>query len=277
VCDVEAGVDDGHRAAGPGESARSRRSRRATIPTARADPSPASSRSSSRADAPAVPLRPRPRRAASLPLTCSCARSGAPGRARCRLPAVQLAASVLQLDEVGPCGAAPPTRSAVTMSRRRTKALSVSRVTTLRHMVLALRRPRLEPRRSRRHAQSGHRPSQASPETKVLRVSTLRRTDPVGYVDQPRFLNGVVELETGLSRARLLGALLERRADLRPRSRTRPPSGPRRSTSNLLLYGRSRSTSRAGGSAPVAARAALRARAAGRAEPRARSAWKGVG
>src|SRR5262249_14317402 len=47
------------------------------------------------------------------------------------------------------------------------------------------------------------------PETEVLRVSTLRDTDPVGYIDQPRFLNGVVELGTGLSARRLLGRLLE--------------------------------------------------------------------
>src|SRR5947199_6448522 len=47
------------------------------------------------------------------------------------------------------------------------------------------------------------------PDTTVLKVSTLRNTEPVGNVDQPRFLNGAVELETALSARRLLGALLE--------------------------------------------------------------------
>jgi len=42
------------------------------------------------------------------------------------------------------------------------------------------------------------------PETRVLKLSSLRNTDPVGYVDQPRFLNGAVALETSLSARRLL-------------------------------------------------------------------------
>jgi 2-amino-4-hydroxy-6-hydroxymethyldihydropteridine diphosphokinase len=75
------------------------------------------------------------------------------------------------------------------------------------------------------------------PETEVLRVSTLRNTDPVGYVDQPRFLNGVVELETGLSARRLLGRLLElERAFGRERGPV-PAQGPRTLDLDLLLYG----------------------------------------
>ena len=75
------------------------------------------------------------------------------------------------------------------------------------------------------------------PDTKVLRVSTLRKTDPVGYVDQPRFLNGAVELETGLSARRLLGALLElERAFGRDRHAV-PLQGPRTLDLDLLLYG----------------------------------------
>jgi 2-amino-4-hydroxy-6-hydroxymethyldihydropteridine diphosphokinase len=74
-------------------------------------------------------------------------------------------------------------------------------------------------------------------DTKVLRVSTLRNTDPVGYVDQPRFLNGAVELETGLSARRLLGALLElERAFGRDRHAV-PLQGPRTLDLDLLLYG----------------------------------------
>jgi 2-amino-4-hydroxy-6-hydroxymethyldihydropteridine diphosphokinase len=74
-------------------------------------------------------------------------------------------------------------------------------------------------------------------ETEVVRVSTFRNTEPVGKVDQPRFLNGAVELDTGLSARVLLGALLElERAFGRDRS-TAPPRGPRTLDLDLLLYG----------------------------------------
>ena len=68
-------------------------------------------------------------------------------------------------------------------------------------------------------------------------MSTLRNTDPVGYVDQPRFLNGVVELETGLSARALLVALLElEQAFGRDRGGV-PAQGPRTLDLDLLLYG----------------------------------------
>jgi 2-amino-4-hydroxy-6-hydroxymethyldihydropteridine diphosphokinase len=75
------------------------------------------------------------------------------------------------------------------------------------------------------------------PEIRVVRVSTLRETDPVGYVDQPQFLNGVVELETELPARGLLTRLL---AIERKLGRTRgdgPPLGPRTIDLDLLLYG----------------------------------------
>ena len=75
------------------------------------------------------------------------------------------------------------------------------------------------------------------PETKVLRVSTLRNTEPVGNLDQPRFLNGAAELETDLSARRLLDALLElERAFGRDRASV-PAQGPRTLDLDLLLYG----------------------------------------
>jgi 2-amino-4-hydroxy-6-hydroxymethyldihydropteridine diphosphokinase len=75
------------------------------------------------------------------------------------------------------------------------------------------------------------------PETRVVRVSTLRNTDPVGYIDQPRFLNGVAELETGLSARALLVALLElEQAFGRDRGGV-PAQGPRTLDLDLLLYG----------------------------------------
>ena len=74
-------------------------------------------------------------------------------------------------------------------------------------------------------------------ETKVLRVSTLRNTEPVGNLDQPRFLNGAAELETDLSARRLLDALLElERAFGRDRASV-PAQGPRTLDLDLLLYG----------------------------------------
>jgi 2-amino-4-hydroxy-6-hydroxymethyldihydropteridine diphosphokinase len=75
------------------------------------------------------------------------------------------------------------------------------------------------------------------PDVDVERVSSFRDTEPVGYVDQPRFLNGAVELETGLTARALLGALLElERAFGRDRSAA-PPQGPRTLDLDLLLYG----------------------------------------
>lgn len=71
----------------------------------------------------------------------------------------------------------------------------------------------------------------------VKRVSAFRDTEPVGFVDQPRFLNGVVEIETGLSARALLGVLLElERAFGRDRAAA-PPQGPRTLDLDLLLYG----------------------------------------
>ena len=75
------------------------------------------------------------------------------------------------------------------------------------------------------------------PEVEVTGVSSFRDTEPLDYLDQPRFLNGAVELETELSARALLGALLElERAFGRDRSKA-PPQGPRTLDLDLLLYG----------------------------------------
>jgi 2-amino-4-hydroxy-6-hydroxymethyldihydropteridine diphosphokinase len=75
------------------------------------------------------------------------------------------------------------------------------------------------------------------PDVEVIRVSSFRDTEPVGPVDQPRFLNGAVELETGLTARALLGALLElERAFGRDRS-AGATHGPRTLDLDLLLYG----------------------------------------
>jgi 2-amino-4-hydroxy-6-hydroxymethyldihydropteridine diphosphokinase len=71
----------------------------------------------------------------------------------------------------------------------------------------------------------------------VVAVSTLRETDPVGYEDQPRFLNGVAELRTSLEARQLLERLLaiERRLG-RVRSEG-PRFGPRTIDLDLLVHG----------------------------------------
>ena len=75
------------------------------------------------------------------------------------------------------------------------------------------------------------------PETEVKAVSSFRDTAPVGYVDQPRFLNGAVGLETRLPPRELLDELLGlERAFGRDRAGA-PPQGPRTLDLDLLLYG----------------------------------------
>lgn len=73
--------------------------------------------------------------------------------------------------------------------------------------------------------------------TEVRAVSRFRDTEPVGYVDQPRFLNGAVELETDLSPRALLEVLLELERSLGRDRSTGPPQGPRTLDLDLLLYG----------------------------------------
>lgn len=70
----------------------------------------------------------------------------------------------------------------------------------------------------------------------VARVSSLRETDPVGYEDQPRFLNGVAELTTDLAPRELLDRLLAVEREL-GRQRSGPRFGPRTIDLDLLLYG----------------------------------------
>lgn len=75
------------------------------------------------------------------------------------------------------------------------------------------------------------------PDTTVVGVSTLRDTDPVGFLDQPQFLNGVVEVETALTPRTLLETLLElERVFGRDRGAS-PPQGPRTLDLDLLVYG----------------------------------------
>jgi 2-amino-4-hydroxy-6-hydroxymethyldihydropteridine diphosphokinase len=77
----------------------------------------------------------------------------------------------------------------------------------------------------------------AEPEIDVVAVSRFYDTEPVGYVDQPRFLNGAAAIETELPARELLERLLA--VELRfGRSRDDVTSqGPRTIDLDLLLYG----------------------------------------
>ena len=76
-----------------------------------------------------------------------------------------------------------------------------------------------------------------APLGRVTAVSTFHATDPVGYLNQPRFLNAAALLETALSPLDLLSALIAiEQAMGRDRSNT-PAKGPRIIDLDLLLFG----------------------------------------
>ncbi|MGH2532033.1 MAG: 2-amino-4-hydroxy-6-hydroxymethyldihydropteridine diphosphokinase [Thermomicrobiales bacterium] len=69
----------------------------------------------------------------------------------------------------------------------------------------------------------------------VTGTSTVYETEPVGYLDQPAFLNAVVKVEIDLSPRQLLEAMLRIEAD---HGRTRTfRNAPRTLDLDLLLYG----------------------------------------
>ena len=73
------------------------------------------------------------------------------------------------------------------------------------------------------------------PDTQLVLVSGIYRSDPVGYADQPDFLNAVVQLDTELAPEALLDHLqqIENR-----HGRERPfPGAPRTLDLDLLLHG----------------------------------------
>ena len=76
-----------------------------------------------------------------------------------------------------------------------------------------------------------------TPGVAVVAVSTLRETDPVGYADQPRFLNGVAALETTLAPRALLERLLAVERELGRVRGEGPRFGPRTIDLDLLLHG----------------------------------------
>ena len=69
----------------------------------------------------------------------------------------------------------------------------------------------------------------------VVAVSSFRETEPVGYLDQPAFLNAAAALETGLEPRALLERLLGVEREL-GRTREGPRHGPRTIDLDLLVY-----------------------------------------
>lgn len=70
---------------------------------------------------------------------------------------------------------------------------------------------------------------------RVLRTSSLYRTEPVGQREQPWFVNAVVEIRTTLPPAALLAAL--KGIEKGMGRREGPRWGPRRVDLDILLYG----------------------------------------
>jgi len=75
-------------------------------------------------------------------------------------------------------------------------------------------------------------------EIRVLRRSSLYETAPQELLDQPWFLNAVVEVETSLFPMQLLARVREIERQMGRRRIT--PKGPRNIDIDILFYGRSR-------------------------------------
>jgi 2-amino-4-hydroxy-6-hydroxymethyldihydropteridine diphosphokinase len=72
------------------------------------------------------------------------------------------------------------------------------------------------------------------PQTHVIKRSSLYRSAPVGYLEQPDFINAVAQLETGLAPRALLDALLSLEHE---HGRTREfCNAPRTLDLDVLLY-----------------------------------------
>ena len=75
----------------------------------------------------------------------------------------------------------------------------------------------------------------ALPRTRLVSRSRLHRTTPVGFVDQPDFVNACAVVETALEPRELLEALLEVEGR---HGRVRGiPNGPRTLDLDIVLYG----------------------------------------
>jgi len=76
----------------------------------------------------------------------------------------------------------------------------------------------------------------AIPDVRVVRVSSFRETAPVGFTEQPDFVNAAAEVETSLAPRPLLEELLRVERVL-GRERSGQRFGPRTIDLDVLLYG----------------------------------------
>ena len=75
--------------------------------------------------------------------------------------------------------------------------------------------------------------------TRVLAQSTLIETDPVGPIEQGKYMNGVVHVETSLTAQELLAELLRIEASLGRNRASAERWGPRTADLDLLIFGNS--------------------------------------
>lgn len=86
-----------------------------------------------------------------------------------------------------------------------------------------------------RQIEAGFAALSALPGTKLIARSSLYRSAPVGYADQPDFINAVAMIETALTPHALLDAVL---AIERVNGRVREfPNAPRTLDLDIVLYG----------------------------------------
>jgi 2-amino-4-hydroxy-6-hydroxymethyldihydropteridine diphosphokinase len=90
----------------------------------------------------------------------------------------------------------------------------------------------------RRQVESALDELQQLPATRVVKRSALYRSDPVGYADQPQFVNAVAALETSLTPIDLLGKLQQ--VEAHHGRRRSFSNAPRTLDLDVLLYGQAR-------------------------------------
>lgn len=71
----------------------------------------------------------------------------------------------------------------------------------------------------------------------VTAVSTFHSTEPVGYTNQPEFINAAALLETDVSPVDLMRGMLAIEHSMGRDRASAPPKGPRTIDLDLLLYG----------------------------------------
>lgn len=85
------------------------------------------------------------------------------------------------------------------------------------------------------HVKRGFDDIAALPQTRLLARSKLYRTRPVGYLDQPDFVNACALVDTGLAPRALLDGLLE--IEKKHGRKRELVNGPRTLDLDIILYG----------------------------------------